>query len=329
MTNRADTVGIVGAGPFGLALAAMLGRAGRHSVLWSQSDKAVREIKAERRCARLPTLELPEQVDATGDANELAERARFLIVAVSSESARQRLRDLGDAVDGNHLAVHAIGALEPDTDRRITQVMREETPVLRCGVLAGPSMAADIAAGRMTSMVCASDFDEVTSECRRLLGVPHLMRLYRGNDQAGTELAAALAGAYTISLGIADALDVGIGTRAVLVTRIVAEMVRLGTGAGASGRTFWGLAGLGNLLVRSAVEDGRISPSYRLGQSLVSGEGTGDQGEGARAARAGLRMARKSNEHMPVLELTCAVLDGKISPEAAAAKIVEHVAEEE
>jgi glycerol-3-phosphate dehydrogenase (NAD(P)+) len=128
---------------------------------------------------------------------------------------------------------------------------------------------------------------------------------------------------------MADALDVGIGTRSVLLTRAVAEMSRLGAALGADARTFSGLAGLGNLLVRSSVEDGRQSPSYRLGLELVAGTNRKADGEGARAARAGLRMAHRCGQRMPVLEVICAVLDGEASPGEAAERIALHVAEEE
>lgn len=327
--SRADTVGIVGAGRFGLAVAAMLGRAGRPVALWSQSKTVVAQIEKTRRSDRMPDLELPETVWVTEDVNEFAARARFLLVAVSSESVRERLRVLGQAVDGGHIAVHAIGAFSAPTDERVTEVIAQETAIIRTGVVVGPSMAEDIAAGRYSSLVCASEFDEVGAECRRLMSVPPLMRLYRGRDVIGAELASALSGAYTIAIGMADALQVGVGTRGVLLTRAVAEMSRLGVAAGAKAKTFAGLAGLGNLLVRSSVEDGTQSQAHRLGHDLVTSPGTQSATESARAARAGVRMARKLGVHMPVLDVVVAVLDGELEAQAAAAKIVETVAEEE
>ncbi|MBL4636486.1 MAG: hypothetical protein JKY56_21690 [Kofleriaceae bacterium] len=323
-----DTIGIVGAGAFGVALAAMLGRAGRNTLLWSQRQDVVDKINGEHRCSSFPDVELPATIRASTDVEEFADTARFLVVAVSSETVRERLRVLGTAVTGRHLAVHAIGAFGPQGDMRVSRIISQETPILRTGVIAGPSMAKDLMAGSGTSLVCASEFDEVTREARRLLEVPSIMRLYTGRDVIGAELASALSGAYTIAIGLADGLGVGIGTRAVLITRAAREMSKLGSAMGASSETFFGLAGLGNLLVRSSVQGEHRSPSYSLGLDLVSGNGMGSHGEGSRAARAGLRMASAVGLRVPVLATIVRILDGEIEA-AAAAELVKTVAESE
>jgi len=324
----AERVGILGAGPFGVALGSMLAGGGRPVTIWSTTASVVDSINRERTCDRLPGHTIPAGLEAVSDLEELVSKARFLVLAVSSESACDRLQTLGRVADTSHIAVHAIGALAPEGDRRISQLIAEETPILRSGVVAGPSMAADIAAGRSTSLVCASEFDEVTRESRRLLSIPSKMRLYRSQDVVGAELASALSGAYTIAVGLADGLEVGIGIRAVLVTRAISEMTLLGTALGGTAKTFSGLAGLGNLLVRSSVEHGRISPSYRLGLDLVKGRAE-CEGEGMRAAIAGLRLARSQNLSLPILETVVSIGAGEVSAREAALSIFETVTEEE
>ncbi|MCP4447514.1 MAG: hypothetical protein GY811_19555 [Myxococcales bacterium] len=324
----AGRVGILGAGPFGLALGSMLAKGGRPVTIWSTTPSVAESINRDHACDRLPGHELPEGLVAVADLGELVGLARFLVLAVSSESACDRLQTLGAVATSSHIAVHALGALAPEGDRRISQLIADETPILRSGVVAGPSMAADIAAGRTTSLVCASEFDEVTSESRRLLSVPSVMRLYRSRDVIGAELASALSGAYTIAIGLADGLDVGIGTRAVLVTRAISEMTKLGTAMGGTAKTFSGLAGLGNLLVRSSVENDRISPSYSFGLDLVKGPAR-VVGEGPRAAIAGLRLARSRGISLPILETVGNVIAGEVSARDAASKIFETVTEEE
>jgi glycerol-3-phosphate dehydrogenase (NAD(P)+) len=142
------------------------------------------------------------------------------------------------------------------------------------------------------------------------------------------ELASALAGAYTIALGLSDGLGMGAGPRAVLITRAVAEASRLGVAAGAEARTFAGLAGLGNLLVRS---QGDRSADYVLGRRLADGVVTADSArtEGARAAIAGVELAHKLRVRMPVLTGVAAVLTGRAEPREAAQLIGDTVAVEE
>ncbi len=332
MSWEANRIGIIGAGPFGLALGSMLARAGRPVTIWSTTPDVVKTINQHQESDRLPGHTLPKGMVGVTDVAELAAQARFLVLAVSSESACDRLHRLGKVVTSSHIAVHGIGALAPEGDRRISELITEETPILRSGVIAGPSMAGDIAAGRATSLVCASEFDEVTRQSRRLLGVPAIMRLYRSRDVTGAELASALSGAYAIAVGLADALGVGIGTRAVLLTRAISEMARLGTSLGGTAKTFSGLAGLGNLLVRCSATHEHSSPSYQLGLALGAGNThipEEDHGEGPRAALAGLRLARQHSISLPILESTVRVLAGEVSAEQAAAQIFETVTEEE
>ncbi|MEO8704622.1 MAG: NAD(P)-binding domain-containing protein [Kofleriaceae bacterium] len=332
-TSRADTVGIVGAGTFGTALASVLARANRRVVLWSRDTAIVESINVKRRCPRLPAAVLPESVIATADPKQLASEARFLVFAVSSKDVRDRARELGDVLDGSHIVVHAIGALAAPAKgeivgERVSDVMLAGLPTQKVGVIAGPSLPADLVESMYSSMVVASRFDEVVSEARRLLNAPPGLRVYSSKDLVGVELASALSGAYTVALGMADGLGMTYGPRAVLITRAVAEASRLGVAAGAEQRTFSGLAGLGNLLVRAS---GDRSADYVLGRRLADGIVTADSArtEGARAALAALDLAKSLRVRMPVLQGLAAVLLGKLEPRDAAQQIGDTVAEEE
>jgi glycerol-3-phosphate dehydrogenase (NAD(P)+) len=325
---RGETVGIVGAGAFGTGLGSVLARAGRRVVMWSRDPEIVAAIQATRRCPRLPSAVLPDPLEATADPRRLAGEARFLVLATTSTAVRARARELGDVLDGSHIVVHAIGALAAPTNERVSEVMAAGLPTLKLGVIAGPALPADLAEGQFSSMVVASRFDEVVSEARRLLNAPPNLRIYSSKDLVGVELASALAGAYTVALGLSDGLGMTAGPRAVLVTRAVAEASRLGAAAGAEPRTFAGLAGLGNLLVRAS---GDRSADYLLGRRLADGVLTADAArtEGARAALAGVELARSLRVRMPVLQGVAAVLAGKVEPREAAVMIGDSVAVEE
>jgi glycerol-3-phosphate dehydrogenase (NAD(P)+) len=322
--TRADTVGIVGAGSFGSALASVLVRAGRRVVLWSRDAAVVDAIRTKRASPRMPGAALPEPLEATADPRRLAAEARFLVLAVTSTDVRERARELGAFLDGSHIVVHAIGALAKDSNERVSEVMQQGLPTLKLGVLAGPALPADLAEGLYASMVVASAFDEVRAESRRLLNAPPGLRMYGSKDLIGVELASALSGAYTIALGLCDGLGMPAGPRAVLLTRAVAEGARLCQAAGGEARTFAGLAGLGNLLVRPSER----SADYQLGRQLAAG-GTGTPTEGARAALAGAELATRLRIRMPVLAGTAAVLAGKASAQDAVSLVADTVAVEE
>ncbi len=349
MSKRGDAVGIVGAGTFGTALGAVLARTGRRVILWSRDVAVVEAIQQTRRSPRLPTAQLAESLEATADPKRLASEARFLVMAVSSKDVRDRARELGEVLDGSHIVVHAIGALPAPVHKhpkgtgspggslakgthlvneRVSEVLLEGIPTQKVGVLAGPALPQDLATSSYSSMVVASRFDEVVAEGRRLLSAPPALRVYTSKDLIGVELASALSGAYTVALGLADGLDTPIGARAVLITRAIAEASRLGQAAGAEARTFSGLAGLGNLLVRS---QGDKSADYLLGRRLAEGIVTADGGrtEGARAALAAVELAASLRVRMPVLQGIAAVLTGKLEPREAAHQIGDTVAFEE
>jgi len=327
VSARRDSVGIVGAGPFGTALAAVLARAGRRVVLWSRDTAVVEAIRTTRRCPRLPTALLAGSLEATADPRRLAGEARFLVLAVTSTDVRDRARALGDVLDGSHIVVHAIGALAAPDNERVSQVMEQGMPTLKIGAIAGPALPDDLVDGNLSSIVVASAYDEVVGEARRLLNTPPVLRVYGSHDLVGVELASALSGAYTVALGLSDGLDVGPGTRAVLITRALAEASRLGAAAGAEPRTFAGLSGLGNLLVRASER----SADYQLGRRLAEGfiASASVRTEGARAALAGVELAGQLRVRMPVLQGIAAVLTGKLEPRQVASLIGEAVAEAE
>ncbi len=325
--KRSDTIGIVGAGQFGTALASVLARAGKQVVLWSRDPKVVESIQTKRVCPRLPSAPLPAPLEATADPRRLAQEARFLVMAVSSTDVRDRAREFGAYLDGSHIVVHAIGALAAPTNERVSEVMALGLPTLKIGVLAGPALPQDLAEGEFASMVCASSFNEVVEEARRLLNTPPVLRLYGSKDLAGVELASALSGAYTVALGLCDGIGMGAGPRAVLITRAVAEAARLVVAAGGQAKTFGGLSGLGNLLVRASDR----SEDYTLGKRLADGVITADSArtEGARAALAGAQLAKQLKARLPVLTGVAAVLSGKAEVREVASLIGDSVATEE
>jgi glycerol-3-phosphate dehydrogenase (NAD(P)+) len=330
VSGPGDAVGIVGAGGFGLAHANLVAQAGRPVCVWSTDRDVVARLRRDRADPeRLPGVTLPLGVRVTDDPAELAAAARLIAIAVSSDEVGPRAAALGPALDGGHLVLHAVGALiEPD-DRRVSELLDAELPALRLGALAGPALPGDMVRGAFAAMVCASPFDEVTAEARRLLGGPGL-RLYRSRDLTGVELAAALTGVYSVGIGLVDAIDLGPGTRAVLITRALAEATRIGVAAGGDARTFGGLAWLGNMLVRTSAGSGEHAPGYQYGLAMGRGaRPTGRAPQAVRTAAGARRLAARLGQRTPILDALVRVLDGEASIREVAGALAETVAQEE
>jgi glycerol-3-phosphate dehydrogenase (NAD(P)+) len=227
---------------------------------------------------------------------------------------------------GRHMLVHAIGA-PAGFEQTVSDLVRAETSIKRVGVLAGPALPRDLAEGRPCAVVVASTFDEVIAVTRATLEVLSVLRVYGSHDLLGCELSSAISGALTVAVGLADGLGAGIGPRATLVCRAVAEGTRLVAAAGAQGPTFSGLAGLGNLLVRTASE---LSDDYRLGLEMARGRPLSrKETEGSRAAVAAVRMAARLRVRARLLGAVADVVHGAVPVARAAARLAEGVAEEE
>jgi len=317
-----DTIGFVGAGAFATALAGVLSSRGCASVLLTEDDDVVRDININHRNqARLPGVSLSRVVVATRDPAELAAVCRVIVLAVSSRSVVKAVRAIAPVLEEDHIVVHAVGALAGD-DRRVSQIVADHTRASRIAALAGPALPADLTARRACAVVTASGDDEVLAEVKRSLNAPPVLRVYKNRDLVGVELAAALSGALTVAVGMADGLGIGHGPRTVLITRATAEGARLCRESGADPRTFHGLAGLGNLLVRSSPESRGDSVDYQLGVALARGEPPPrGETEGVRTLATACRLGDLLGLSIPILRTTHDVVAGRISAEVAADRL--------
>jgi glycerol-3-phosphate dehydrogenase (NAD(P)+) len=253
-------VTIVGGGAWGLALAAAAARAESDVVLSSR-----RELNGA----------LPKGVRAVRELADAAKHARLVVLAVPSGVSRSVARALGDHIDGSHYVIHGVRGLvyggdrpnDPEDLRTISDVIRAETPVRRTGALGGPALAADILAGRPSVVVVGSRYPEVCEAVTAAFGSPTL-RVYPTNDLRGLEWASALVGCLTIAVGYAQAMQMGAGLVAALISRAIGEASRIAAAAGGEEQTLLGLAGYGDLLASIAQSE---RPEVVVGQALARG----------------------------------------------------------
>ena len=305
-------VAILGAGSWGTALATRLASRGEPVRLWARDPELARRITATRENARyLPGIRIPDAVGATGDAEVSLSGARFVVVAVPSRFLGGVLGSVAFAVPPSAVLVSAVKGLEGARDRRISELLAEALPGRPVAVLSGPSFAREVALGKPAALVVAAADEAVAREAQRALAAPDL-RLYTNGDVVGVEIAGALKNVIAIAAGLSDSLDLGENARAALITRGLAEIVRLGVAMGASPRTFAGLAGLGDLVLTCT---GAQSRNRSLGLAVGRGRpleeveaATPMVAEGVRTVGTALRLARAHSVSMPICEAVAAVL---------------------
>jgi len=241
-TRRAP-VAVLGAGSWGTALAMHLGRVGTPVRLWARDPALAASISARRENSRyLPGAALPDAVSATADASEALAGSDTVLVAVPSHFVEAVLARAGDHVARSAVLVSATKGLEPRAGLRMSELLARRLPGRAVAVLSGPSFAREVAQARPTALVIASADEGIAADLQRRLAGPTL-RLYTNRDVVGVELGGAVKNVMAIATGLVDGLGLGENARAALITRGLAEIVRLGTAAGAQPATFAGSPG--------------------------------------------------------------------------------------
>jgi glycerol-3-phosphate dehydrogenase (NAD(P)+) len=301
-------VGVVGAGGFGRAIAQASARNGHEVVLWSRQERT-----------------FPDPIRASADIASMRD-CDLVFVAVPARHATPIAEQLGEVVDGRHLMVHISRGLIGGELKTLTTVIREKTVCRRIGALAGPLVADALAEGRPSGAILGTGFPELTTMVREAIGGSGL-RVYDTPDVIGVELASATVGFLTVVIGYAQEMGAEPGMLAVLATRGMVEMSRVGQTLGAEESTFMGLAGLGDLIAAVAGDE---RPELRLGRALARGSelktAIGEIGayvEGFEVARHLLELARRNDLETPISSTFVAVSQGRMSPNDAIQALME------
>jgi len=316
-------IALVGGGSWGTALAVHLARGGTPVRLWAREPEVVAGIRETRGNPwYLADIELPADVEVTGELAAVARGASLIVMVVPSEFFAATLARL-DPVPDEVPIVSATKGFDPERHLRMSEVIAERFPRARIAALSGPTFAREVALGLPTAAVIAARDDTLAAGLQRRLGTREL-RLYANRDLVGVEAGGALKNVMAIATGIADGLRLGDNARAALITRGLAEMTRLAVALGALPATLAGLAGLGDLVLTCT---GDLSRNRTLGIALARGRSaaavereTRMIAEGARTVRSALALARRHGVMLPICQEVGAVLfDGKPPADALAA----------
>ena len=315
------SIGVIGAGSWGTALALLLCHNGHAVTLWSIMEEEVALLRTERENpSKLPGVKLPESIAVTSDLQEAAAGKELLVLAVPSPYIRSTAHSMRELVKEGQKIVNVAKGIEERTLMTLSEIIEEEIPGADVAVMSGPSHAEEVGKGIPTTIVVGAG-KRKTAEYVQSIFMNEVFRVYTSPDVLGIELGAALKNVVALAAGIADGLGYGDNTKAALITRGIAEIARLGTAMGGKMETFGGLSGIGDLIVTCASMHSR---NRRAGILIGKGYSYEDAMkevkmvvEGVYSAKAAMGLSEKYGVQLPIIEQVNEVLfHGKLADEA-------------
>lgn len=313
-------IGVLGSGTWGTALSIHLAGCGHQIALWSALPQEIRELAETRRHKNLPKASIPEGVSFTAELSEACTGKDLLILAVPSIYTRETAKKMRPLVREGQIIVNVAKGIEEDSLKTQTEITEEEIPQAEAAALSGPSHAEEVSIGMPTAVVAAAKRRETALYIQELFMNPRF-RVYISPDVRSVEVGGSLKNVIALAAGMADGLGYGDNTMAALITRGITELARLGTAMGGSPVTFYGLTGLGDLIVTC---ESRHSRNRRagvlIGQGMTMQEAMDEVQmvvEGVYSAKAGKQLADRYGVSVPIIEEVNRILfEGKPAAEA-------------
>ncbi|MDR1495452.1 MAG: NAD(P)-dependent glycerol-3-phosphate dehydrogenase [Clostridiales Family XIII bacterium] len=311
-------IGVVGAGSWGSALGNLLAEAGRDVRIWDIDQDVRADIRDNGRNSRyLPGVKLAAGLKTTPTDREAVSGADIALFAVPTQHFRAAVTSAARHMNESAILLNVAKGIDLKTLRTISRIAKEYAPGHTYAVLSGPSHAEEVALGMPTTVAAASDDADAASYIQEVFTTERF-RVYTNPDVLGLELGGALKNIIALGAGISDGMGYGDNTKAALMTRGIAEMVRLGVSMGARAETFSGLAGVGDLIVTCTSMHSR---NRRCG--ILIGEGMAPKAaverigmvvEGITTAEAAVKLAADKGVELPIAESVYRVIKGEITP---------------
>lgn len=299
-----DSIAVLGGGSFGTIIANIMAENGLNVKIWLRDEDTAQQINTlHMNCRYLPDYLLSANLSASTDLSAVVSGATAIFVAIPSSGFRQVLQDAAVYITPQQFLISTTKGVEASSFKLMSQIISEVCPANPVGVLSGPNLAKEIARGHITASVIASKSAELSVKVQAWL-CSATFRAYASADVYGVELGGMLKNIYAIASGLSSAMGVGENTKAMLVTRSLAEMSRFAVAEGADPMTFLGLAGIGDLIVTCSSP---LSRNFRVGYALGQGQSLeeavallGEVAEGVNTLREVRQKAIEHNIYMPL-----------------------------
>ncbi len=317
-------ISILGAGAWGIAVCSLLSENGHRLTLWEPDPERAGHLHTEREdLTRLPNVVIPYDVQIVSRLEKAVSSAEMIALAIPSHVIRETARKIGKLNVEAKVILNLAKGIENESLCRMSEVLKQELPQSLHGkicTLSGPSFAIEVAHKISTTVVVAGFKEEVTKQVRAAF-MNQYFRVYTSPDIIGVELGGSLKNVIAIGSGICDGLGMGDNTRGALITRGLAEMMRLAEKLGAEARTLAGLSGMGDLI---ATCTSRHSRNRFVGEEIAKGKNLNDVlksmvmvAEGVKTTRSAFQLAQKYNMEMPITEQVYKILFEKKDPKQA------------
>lgn len=319
-------IGILGAGGWGSALANLLAGNGHEVTVWSIDQKEVAMLKEfhEQR-DRLPGVILDSSIEYTTEAKTAVLQQDMIVCAVPSPFVRSTAKSIASFVSRGQLIVNVSKGIEESTLKALVEIIEEEIPEARVAVLSGPSHAEEVGR-RIPTTVVAGGRDMETARFIQDAFMNDYFRVYTSTDITGIELGGSVKNVIALAAGISDGLGLGDNTKAALITRGMAEIMRLGIAMGSDVKTLAGLSGMGDLIVTCTSKHSRNrNAGYLIGQGKTYEEAMAEVKmvvEGVYSAKATLALAKEHGVDMPIVEVVNDVLFHGLSAKEALTELL-------
>lgn len=317
-------VAVFGAGSWGTTFAMILAEAGSPTTVWGRRQEVVDAINGDHANPDyLPGVSVPAGLRATTDPAEALDGAGFVVLAVPSQTLRANLSAWRELIPPSAVLVSLMKGIELGTTKRMSEVIREvaEVPAERVAVVSGPNLVPEIAHRQPAATVVACTDESVAARLQAICHLPPWFRPYTNPDVVGVELGGAVKNVIALAVGVSAGMGMGDNVSAMLITRGLAEISRLGAALGADAHTFAGLAGMGDLV---ATCTSPLSRNRTFGENLGRGmtleevvAATKQTAEGVKSCESVLELARKHDVEMPITEVVVGVVHDGMSPSEA------------
>ena len=317
-------IAVVGSGSWGMALANHLAEMGNNVKVWSFTEEEKNLINNERKCMFIPDMVLDEKIYCSNDVVEVVKDADYIFHVTPSKVTRNVFKQYKDYVKDKPIVICSKG-LENATLKTLDEVMLEELPTAKIAAFSGPSYATEVVKHIPTAIILASKHDDVLDEVSSLL-MNEYMRIYKSRDVVGVEVGGALKNIIAFCAGICAELNFGTNVEAALITRGLAEITRIGEKMGADKNTFFGLSGLGDLILTCSSDESRNRRAGRLiGKGKTIEEAKKEIGmtiESVENIEVAKKLAEKYDIEMPIVNAAYYILYNDLKPQDAVNKLM-------